>query len=225
MAEMENKAHVIEIPVDEDDHHRSKKLSAVAFDDLSAIQHHPFMEISRSPGHLLLLKLWQREEERSSRRISLKEAQLDGIKSQVFLLCCFFFAFHAFTLIHLFTTSAELREHARRKWWVVASLSLVTSLVLIFFVQLGLCRYRRVLGKLQRERSDGRALGRCVQELRMKGASFDLNKEPLTTKRLKSSSVEVQWRSLRWCVENAVTICLVCFTGLVVPAGKFVLCS
>ncbi|KAJ0953836.1 putative transcription factor MYB-HB-like family [Helianthus annuus] len=49
-------------------------------------------------------------------------------------------------------------------------------------------RYWKVCGELQRERMDNRALTRCVQELRMKGVSFDLSKEPAIGNRMKSSS-------------------------------------
>ncbi|OVA12324.1 hypothetical protein BVC80_1799g5 [Macleaya cordata] len=62
-----------------------------------------------------------------------------------------------------------------------------------------LYRYWKVSRQLQRERSDSRALTRCIQELRMKGASFDLSKEPQNARRMKSSS-------------------------LIFPASKFILC-
>lgn len=78
--------------------------------------------------------------------------------------------------------------------------------------------------ELQREKESNRAVGRCVQELRMKGASFDLDKEPQSGKRMKSSSVEIKWKPLTWCSRYLITVCLVCFTGLVFPASRLVLC-
>ncbi|KAJ6752544.1 hypothetical protein OIU85_002914 [Salix viminalis] len=57
------------------------------------------------------------------------------------------------------------------------------------FLAVKVCRYWKVWRQLQREKNDNRALTRCIQELRMKGASFDLSKEPLSGKRMKSSSV------------------------------------
>ncbi|MFS7940616.1 hypothetical protein Hanom_Chr05g00466531 [Helianthus anomalus] len=52
------------------------------------------MEISYSPGHLLLLKLLQREEDLPGHRVAGKERRLDTLKREVFQLCLFFFAFH-----------------------------------------------------------------------------------------------------------------------------------
>ncbi|XP_077224980.1 uncharacterized protein LOC143858211 [Tasmannia lanceolata] len=211
--------HIVEIPIDEE--HQQRKLS----NGISVIQHHPLMEISQSPGHLLLLKLWQREEEIFARKIALKETQLDNIKREVFQLCCFFFAFHGIFFTLLFISSFHREEPTCQKWWVPSFLSLSTSIVIICFVQLKLFRYVKVLSQLNRERSDNRALVRCIQELRMKGASFDLSKEPQTVRRMKSSSVEIKWKPLKWCSQNLVTICLVCFVGMVFPACKFILCG
>ena len=220
MAEMKD-AHVVEIPVDEE--HQQKVLCCM--NTTTAIQHHPLMEISQSPGHLLLLKLWQREEDLFGRRISLKESRMDSIKREIFQLCCFFLVFHGFFLTLLFTSSVSPKyEHTCRKWWIPSILSLSTSLVFVFLVQFKLYRYWKVCRQLQREKNDNRALTRCIQELRMKGASFDLSKEPLSGKRMKSSSVEIKWKPLTWCSQNVITICLLCFSGLVFPASKFILC-
>ncbi|XP_010252943.1 PREDICTED: uncharacterized protein LOC104594367 [Nelumbo nucifera] len=220
MAESKD-THVIEIPVDEE--HQQKSLSAIT--TISAMQHHPLMEISRSPGHLLLLKLWQREEDLFGKRIARKEIRLDNIKREIFQLCCFFLAFHGLFLTILYTSAINTQHHTCRQWWLPSSLSLFTSLVMICLVQVKLFRYWKVWRQLQREKSDNRALTRCIQELRMKGASFDLSKEPHKAKRMKSSSVEIKWRPYAWCSQNVVTICLVCFTGLVFPVCKFILCG
>ncbi|KAG9148818.1 hypothetical protein Leryth_024718 [Lithospermum erythrorhizon] len=59
MAEMKDAHVVVEIAVDAE--HQQKIMSAM--NTISAMQEHPLMEISNSPGHLLLLKLWQREED------------------------------------------------------------------------------------------------------------------------------------------------------------------
>ncbi|KAL3612946.1 hypothetical protein D5086_003966 [Populus alba] len=174
MAEMKD-SHIVEIPVDEE--HQQKLICAM--NTITAIQNHPLAEISKSPGHLLLLKLWQREEDLFGRRIALKESRMDSIKREIFQLCCFFLVFHGF-----------------------------------FLTIVKVCRYWKVWRQLQREKNDNRALTRCIQELRMKGASFDLSKEPLSGKKMKSSSVEIKWKPLTWCSQYLITICLVCFTGL-----------
>ncbi|KAK3008191.1 hypothetical protein RJ639_015361 [Escallonia herrerae] len=207
MAEMKD-AHVVEIPVD---HEHQQKLIA-AMDTISAIQHHPLMEISQSPGHLLLLKLWQREEDLFGRRITIRETRIDTVKREIFQLNCFFFLFHWFFLTILFTSHVDDHtNNACRKWWIPSLLSVSTSSVIIFLVQIKLCRYWKMYGQLQREKIDNRTLTRCIQELRMKGASFDLSKEPQNAKRMKSSSVEIKWKLLSWCSQNVVTLSLVCF--------------
>ena len=222
MAEMKD-AHVVEIPVDEE--HKQKQLCSSTMDMVSAIQHHPLMEISQSPGHLLLLKLWQREEDLYGRRIARKETRMDSIKREIFQLCCFFLLFHGFFLTLLFTSSLRSEQHVCKKWWIPSLVSVSTSLVFVFLVQIKLFRLWKVWKQLQREKNDNRALSRCIQELRMKGASFDLSKEPLGGgKRMKSSSVEIKWKPLTWCSQYLITICLVCFAGLFFPASKLILC-
>ncbi|MFS7897212.1 hypothetical protein Hanom_Chr00s007368g01737611 [Helianthus anomalus] len=187
--------HLVEIPADGDHH---KKL-------IAAIQDHPLMEISDSPGHLLLLKLLQREEDLSGRRIAGKERRLDTLKREVFQLCLFFFAFHGLFLTILFGSSSnDLGVSVCRKC---------------------LFQYWKVYGQILREKTDNRSLTRCIQELRMKGVSFDLSKEPGNGKKKKSSSVEIKWKPVEWCCRYFVTIGVVAVSGLVLPVCKFMICS
>ncbi|KAL7210109.1 hypothetical protein ACSBR1_031633 [Camellia fascicularis] len=65
------------------------------------------MEISQSPGHLLLLKLLQREEHLCARRITIKETRKDTIGREIFQLCFFFFIFHSLFSIILFTSTTK----------------------------------------------------------------------------------------------------------------------
>ncbi|KAL8462062.1 hypothetical protein ACS0TY_032416 [Phlomoides rotata] len=212
--------HIVEIPVDEE--HQQKLKSAITM--VSAMESHPLAEISQSPGHFLLLKLWQREEDLFGRRMSRKESRKDGIRREIFQLCCFFFVFHGLFLTILFTSSNPEHHHCK-KWWIPSVLSAFTSLVMVFLVQVKLCRYWKVDRQLQRDRVEARALTRCIQELRMKGASFDLSKGPQSGKRMKSSSVEIKWKPLTWCSHYRVTLLLACFTGLVLPSCRFILCA
>lgn len=213
-------AHIVEIPVDEE--HRQKLNSAITM--VSAMESHPLAEISQSPGHFLLLKLWQREEDLFGRRMSRKESRKDTIRREIFKLCCFFFVFHGLFLTILFTSSNSENRHCK-KWWIPSVLCGFTSLVMVFLVQVKLCRYWKVDRQLQRDRVEARTLTRCIQELRMKGASFDLSKEPQNGKRMKSSSVEIKWKPLTWCSHYRVTVLLVCFTALVLPSCRFILCG
>lgn len=191
------------------------------------MQHHPLTEISTSPGHLLLLKLWQRNEDLITSRVVTEESRLDAAKRGAFQICSAFFFFHGFFFTLLFTSSEvqSSQQLACRSWWLPSFLSLFTCLVLIISAQMSICSYWKIHGKLQGERGDGRALSRCVQELRMKGASFDLSREPQGSLRMKSSSVEIKWRLIKWCSRNAVTIFLLCFSGMVLPVYKIILCG
>ncbi|MQM21020.1 hypothetical protein Taro_054051 [Colocasia esculenta] len=238
-------AHVVEIPTNVEDQqhgHEDQQQVDVGAGPLavqpssaavSAMQHHPLTEISQSPGHLLLLKLWQREEDLFGRRIGAMEIRLEETKREVFRLCWVFFAFHGLFLSLLFASSVDgrrrgMEEGACRDWWVPCFLSLLTSLVLVCAVHVRLCGFWKATARLQIERGGARSLARCVQELRMKGASFDLSREPAqgACRRMKSASVEVRWkRPLQWCRRHLVTLCLLGVTGAAVPACKFILCA
>uniref|UniRef100_A0A6N2LJS3 Uncharacterized protein n=1 Tax=Salix viminalis TaxID=40686 RepID=A0A6N2LJS3_SALVM len=215
-------ARILEIPVDEE--HQQKLICAMNT-TIAAFQNHPSAEISSSPGHFLLLKLWKREEDLFGRRIALKESRMDSIKSEIFQLCCFFLAFHWILLTISFTSSVDSKENTCENWRVPSPVFVCTSLVFVSVVQVKICRFWKVSRQLQRERNDNRALTRCIQELRMEGASFDLSKEPLGGKRMKRSSVELKWKPLTWCSQYLITICLVSLSSLVFAASKSILCG
>ncbi|XP_022965180.1 uncharacterized protein LOC111465114 [Cucurbita maxima] len=189
---------------------------------ISVIEQHPLRQISESSGHLLLLKLWQREEHLFGLRIGRRETKLESLKQQIFQLCCYFFLFHALSLTLLFTSSDPNVCH---KWWVPGVAMGATSGVFVIVVQLKLWLYWKASAQLQREKSENRALTRIVQELRMKGSCFNLSKEPQIGHRMKSSSVEIKWGPLTWLSRNFVTIFLLCFSGIVFGASKFILCG
>ncbi|KAJ0102178.1 hypothetical protein Patl1_03698 [Pistacia atlantica] len=107
MAEKKD-AYVVEIPVDEE--HQNKVLYCMK--TIAAIQHHPSTEISQSPGHLLLLKLGQRDEDLFGRRIALKESRIDSIRREMFQLCCFFLLFHGLFWTMLFTSSVNVKQES-----------------------------------------------------------------------------------------------------------------
>ncbi|XP_071696156.1 uncharacterized protein [Rutidosis leptorrhynchoides] len=224
--------HIVEIPVDGEHH----KHIISAINAISAIQDHPLMKISESPGHLLLLKLLQREEHLSGRRIARKETRLDALRREVFQLCLFFFTFHGLFLTILFTSyinksnanvkNDEMGFGVCEKWWIPMITSLSFCIVMVCLVQLKLFSYWKVFGQIQREKIDNRRLTRCIQELRMKGVSFDLSKEPGNNgNRMKCSSVVITWKPVTWCSKYFVTICLVFASGLVVPICKFMICA
>lgn len=225
-------SHIVEIPVDEE--HKDKQQQLVTVPNpgiLRVIQQHPLSEISESPGHLLLLKLWQREEDLFCRRVLRKESKLESIKREIFQLCCFFLVFHGFFFTILYSSSCsgddddDVAKTVCKKWWIPSAVSLATSLVLVFLVQTKLFLFWKVSRGVHRERNDNRTLTRCVLELRMKGSSFDLSKEPMSGKRMKSSSVEIKWKPVTWFSQYLITIVLLCFAGFFFPVSKFILCG
>ncbi|CAO2162897.1 unnamed protein product [Urochloa humidicola] len=241
MAEpVKNDAHIVEIPVSVDG---GEAESASSLDKAAATEAggaHPLGEIAASAGHLLLLKLWQREEDRLGRRACALEARMDATRRDAFYLCAAFLAFHGLSLALLFAASVAAAaaspagvgglaaSGACRRWWAPSSLSLAASLALAAAVQLRVCAYWRAAARLRRERGDARALARAVQELRMKGAAFDLSKEPqYGVTRAKCASVEGSgaWAPLRWCQQNVVTACLLAVAAAALPSGKFILCA
>uniref|UniRef100_A0A0A9PP04 Uncharacterized protein n=1 Tax=Arundo donax TaxID=35708 RepID=A0A0A9PP04_ARUDO len=244
MAEQaKNDAHIVEIPVSVDGGEAvGGDAAATPFLDKAEAgggAGHPLGEIAASAGHLLLLKLWQREESRLGRRACALEARMDTARRDAFYLCTAFLAFHGLSLALLFAASvassaggggpeAPTTIAACRRWWAPSSLSLAASLALAAAVQLRVCAYWRASARLRRERGDARALARAVQELRMKGAAFDLSKEPqYGVTRAKCASVEGSgaWGPLRWCHQNIVTACLLAVAAVALPSGKFILCA
>ncbi|KAK8451373.1 hypothetical protein SEVIR_6G204200v4 [Setaria viridis] len=233
-----NDAHIVEIPVSVDG---GEAEAAASLDkttaEVEAGGAHPLGEIAASAGHLLLLKLWQREEDRLGRRACALESRMDAARRDAFYLCAAFLAFHGLSLALLFAASVAAAaadggggqaSAACRRWWAPSSLSLAASLALAAAVQLRVCAYWRAAARLRRERGDARALARAVQELRMKGAAFDLSKEPqYGVTRAKCASVEGAgaWAPLRWCQQNVVTACLLAAAAAALPSGKFILCA
>jgi len=235
-----NDAHIVEIPVSVDGGEAEATGSLEKAAEEEAAGTHPLGEIATSAGHLLLLKLWQREEDRLGRRACALEARMDAARRDAFYLCAAFLAFHGLSLAVLFAASVATAatsaaagggrpaSAACRRWWVPSSLSLAASLALAAAVQLRVCAYWRAAARLRRERGDARALARAVQELRMKGAAFDLSKEPqYRVTRAKCASVEGAgaWAPLRWCQQNVVTACLLAVAAAALPSGKFILCA
>jgi lysylphosphatidylglycerol synthetase-like protein (DUF2156 family) len=215
-------SHIVEIPVDVQD---ESPTDIPAPPSPVKFSQHPLEEIADSRGHLLLLKLWQKDDEVFARRIEVKESRIDSIKKEIFHLACLYFAFHGIVLTLLFTSATQENAHTCTRWWIPSTLSLITSLVLISAIQYKLILQGKILKMMQRDISDSRALSRCIQELRMKGISFDLSKEPQTTKRMKSSSVQTKFSPLRWCSQFCLPFTLTLTSGLILCSCKFIACS
>ena len=136
-----NDAHIVEIPVSVDggEAEAARALDKAAADAGGA---HPLGEIATSAGHLLLLKLWQREEGRLGRSACALEVRMDAARRDAFYLCAAFLAFHSLALAVLFAASVGSagssiaaaaagggpESAACRRWWAPSSLSLAASL-------------------------------------------------------------------------------------------------
>ncbi|XP_042386653.1 uncharacterized protein LOC121978364 [Zingiber officinale] len=101
---------------------------------------------------------------------------MDAAKHDVFHLSYLLLAFHSLSFTLLFIASVV--GASCRGWWLPCSLSLTTSLAVTVAVQVVMRTYWRILRRLEREHEDKRALTQCVREMRMKGADFNLSKEP-----------------------------------------------
>ncbi|CAN1181906.1 hypothetical protein LINPERPRIM_LOCUS40572 [Linum perenne] len=112
---------------------------------------------------------------------------MNWIKGEIFEIYCCFLLFQGFFLTILFTS---LSSSSEKWWWVPGAVSLWTSVVLVWLVQVKLYRYWNVEMQLQKQRVEGRYVTRLIQELRMKGGSFDLGKDPYCGRKKKSSSTE-----------------------------------
>ena len=121
-------SHIVEIPVIVQDESLS---DTPTLPSPGKAPQHPLEEIADSRGHLLLLKLWQRDEELISRRIEVKESRIESIKKEIFHLACLYFSFHGIVLTLLFIFAIQENSHTCTRWWIPSTLSLITSLVLI----------------------------------------------------------------------------------------------
>ncbi|XP_059066498.1 uncharacterized protein LOC131857790 [Cryptomeria japonica] len=206
-------SHVVEIPVDEE------KQSSLPCSPAKQ----PLEEIADSKGHLLLLKLWQREEELIAHQMEVKESRIDSIHKEIFQLVCCYFVFNWIVLTLLFTAGSS--AHTCTRWWIPCSISLITSVILICAILYKIVIRGRVHMGLQKDKANLRSVSKCIQELRMKGVSFDLSKEPQNAKRMKSSSVETRLNPLRWCSEFFVPIALSLISGLILCSSRYIVCS
>ena len=144
-----NDAHIVEIPVSVDGGEAEATGSLEKAAEEEAAGAHPLGEIATSACHLLLLKLWQREEDRLGRRACALEARMDATRRDAFYLCAAFLAFHGLALAVLFAASVAgapssidagggggPASAACRRWWAPSSLSLAASLALATAVPL-----------------------------------------------------------------------------------------
>ncbi|CAL9758516.1 unnamed protein product, partial [Musa acuminata subsp. burmannicoides] len=180
---------------------------------------HPLHEIAESVTHKLLLKQWIKEEELVARRIALRESRVDAVRREIAALYCAFFVFHSLILLLLYSASVSFPSAACRRSWIPCLCSLLCSMAVVWAVRYKTdteCVLERLL---EREREDGVLLGKCVEELKRKGAEFDLLKEVDALRRAKSLRVEAKVR--KWSTRDVATMVLLLLSCVVLGLTRF----
>ncbi|XP_024968388.1 uncharacterized protein LOC112507878 [Cynara cardunculus var. scolymus] len=196
--------------------------------DSSSKSLHPLHEIAMTPTHKLLLKQWLKEEELILNRIALKETQIDATRKELTHLYCFFFLFHSISLIILFSSSSSSSSFTGsgfcNRSWIPSLCSLLCSLGLIWAVRYKTEVESHLEKLLEREKEDGKLLGKCVEELKKKGLEFDLLKEVDALRRAKSLRVENKGVK-KWSARDFVTLFFFTVSCLVLALTRVILCS
>lgn len=186
---------------------------------------HPLHEIAMTPTHKLLLKQWLKEEELILNRIALKETQIDSVRKELTHLYCFFFLFHSISLILLFSSSAASSVMGScNRSWIPSLCSLFCSLGLIWAVRYKTDTESHLEKLLEREKEDGKLLGKCVEELKKKGLEFDLLKEVDALRRAKSLRVEGK-AVKKWSARDFVTLFFFTVSCFVLALTRVILCN
>lgn len=186
---------------------------------------HPLHEIAMTPTHKLLLKQWLKEEELILNRIALKETQIDSVRKELTHLYCFFFIFHSISLILLFSSSSSSSFNGScNRSWIPSLCSLLCSLGLIWAVRYKTDTESHLEKLLEREKEDGKLLGKCVEELKKKGLEFDLLKEVDALRRAKSLRVESKGVK-KWSARDFVTLFFFTVSCFVLALTRVILCN
>ncbi|URD98083.1 hypothetical protein MUK42_30985 [Musa troglodytarum] len=182
---------------------------------------HPLHEIADSATHKLLLKQWIKEEDLVARRVALRESRVDAVRREIAALYCSFFVFHSLILLLLYSASASSPSAACRRSWIPCLCSLLCSMAVVWAVRYKTdteCVLERLL---EREREDAVLLGKCVEELKRKGAEFDLLKEVDALRRAKSLRVEAKVR--KWSARDVATMVLLLLSCVVLGLTRMML--
>ncbi|KAK8602937.1 hypothetical protein V6N13_085139 [Hibiscus sabdariffa] len=190
---------------------------------MSPKQPHPLHQIAETSTHRLLLKQWLKEEELILNRISSKETQIDSVRNEITQLYIFFFLFHSISLLLLFNSSSNDSDACRR-CWIPSVCSLLCSMGIIWAVRYKTDVEGHLEKLLEREKEDGKLLGKCVEELKKKGVEFDLLKEVDALRRAKSLRVEAK-AVRKWSARDFVTLFFFTVSCLVLGLTRVILCT
>ncbi|KAG9152765.1 hypothetical protein Leryth_023567, partial [Lithospermum erythrorhizon] len=176
--------------------------------------------------HKLLLKQWLKEEELILNRVSLKETQIDSVRKELTQLYCFFFLFHSISLILLFSAASSRASGLGfcPRSWIPSLCSLFFSLGIIWAIRYKTDVESHLEKMLEREKEDGKLLGKCVEELKKKGVEFDLLKEVDALRRAKSLRVEAK-AVKKWSARDFVTLVFFFVSCLALGLSRVILCG
>ncbi|CAI9290788.1 unnamed protein product [Lactuca saligna] len=108
--------------------------------------------------------------------------------------------------------------------WIPSLCSLHCSLGLIWVVRYKTDTESHLEKLLEREKEDGKLLGRCVEELKKKGLEFYLLKEVDALQRAKSLRVEGK-AVKKWSTRDSVTLFFFTVSCLVLALTRAILCN
>ncbi|GLU15054.1 hypothetical protein SLE2022_315820 [Rubroshorea leprosula] len=189
---------------------------------------HRLHQIAETPTHKLLLKQWLKEEELILNRVALKETQIDSIDSvrkEIMLLYIFFFLFHSIALLLLFNSSSrDPPMGACHRSWIPSLCSLLCSMGIIWAARYKIDVEGHLEKMLEREKEDGKLLGKCAEELKKQGVEFDLLKEVDALRRAKSMRMEAKVVR-KWSSRDFVTLFFFIVSCLVLGLTRVILCS
>nr|KAJ0221025.1 hypothetical protein LSAT_V11C200094870 [Lactuca sativa] len=108
--------------------------------------------------------------------------------------------------------------------WILSLCSLLCSLGLIWAVRYKTDTKSHLEKLLEREKEDGKLLGKFVEELKKKGLEFDLLKEVDALRRAKTLRVEGK-AVKKWSTKDSVTLFFFTVSCLVLALTRVILCN
>ncbi|GLU15032.1 hypothetical protein SLE2022_315620 [Rubroshorea leprosula] len=151
--------------------------------------------------------------------------QIDSVRKEIMQLYIFLFLSHFIALLLLFNSSfSEPHTVAYHRSWIPSLCSLLCSMGIIWAARYKMDVEGHLEKMLEREKEDGKLLGKCAEELKKKGVGFDLLKEVDALRRAKSMRMEVKVVR-QWSSRDFVTLFFFTVSCLVLGITRVILCS
>lgn len=188
---------------------------------------HPLEEIENSLPHKLILGQWEKEEEILSRRIEQKDTRHMSIQNEIYQLLGLYFVLQGVVLSALFQTLQQPNHNTCDSWWSPFSFSALCFLATLAALHHNFRVQLQIEEELLQEKENCKILFNCIENLRVKGAFFDLQTR-LTSRQDCTSTTPAKglwcwsyWRGDR----GIVTLILCAFSVIILVSCWFVLCS